>query len=274
MAVRKAFHIWLAPAYQLSAARQITFGETRLFDPRESSDGKIIAGDLDHRLWILNADGSKRQSFLESYFPLWFEPCGNRAIFLSWDNQVSLMRVDADGLNPTALFRGDVWNATCSPDGSLVYYYNFAAPEKIWRVATAGGTPDAISDIAGEGGLSRISVSPDGKFLTYIYGTVRPMAWNLAVVPAEGGPPVRHYPVPGGTSGPRWSPSGRGLQYLVTRDGVTNIWEQPLAGGRPTQLTIFSSGETFDFTWSADYKRLLFARGSVSTDVILIRNLR
>jgi hypothetical protein len=46
----------------------------------------------------------------------------------------------------------------------------------------------------------------------------------------------------------RWSPDGKGLQSLVTRDGITNIWEQPLAGGKPKQLSKFTSGLIFDFT--------------------------
>jgi Tol biopolymer transport system component len=79
--------------------------------------------------------------------------------------------------------------------------------------------------------------------------------------------------VPGGIDGARWSQDGNGLQYLLTRDGATNIWEQPLAGGEPKQVTKFTSGLIFDFNWSSDHTKLLLTRGSISRDVILLRNL-
>jgi len=55
---------------------------------------------------------------------------------------------------------------------------------------------------------------------------------------------------------------------------VTNIWEQPLAGGSPKQITNFTSGSIFDFDWSQDGKRLFMSRGEVSSDVVLLSNLR
>jgi len=72
----------------------------------------------------------------------------------------------------------------------------------------------------------------------------------------------------------RWSPDGKGLQSLVTRDGVTNIWEQPLAGGKPKQVTKFTSGLMIDFDWFPDGKQLLLTRGELNSDVVLLSNLR
>jgi Tol biopolymer transport system component len=80
--------------------------------------------------------------------------------------------------------------------------------------------------------------------------------------------------VPGGIVGVSWSPNGKGLQYLLTREGATNIWEQLLAGGESKQLTHFSSGEIFNFSWSSDNQRLLLTRGAVTSDVILLSNLQ
>jgi Tol biopolymer transport system component len=71
-----------------------------------------------------------------------------------------------------------------------------------------------------------------------------------------------------------WSPDGKSLQYLLTENGASNIWEQPLDGGKPHQLTKFPTGQIFDFHWSRDGKRLLLSRGEVSSDVVLLSNLR
>jgi Tol biopolymer transport system component len=72
----------------------------------------------------------------------------------------------------------------------------------------------------------------------------------------------------------RWSPDGKGLQYLLTRGGATNVWEQPLTGGDAHQVTRFASGRIFSFACSRDGKQLLLTRGNESSDVILISNFR
>jgi Tol biopolymer transport system component len=72
----------------------------------------------------------------------------------------------------------------------------------------------------------------------------------------------------------RWSPDGGGVQYLLTRKGATNVWEQKLSGREPRQVTNFTSGEIFDFVWTRDGKTLLLARGEITRDVVMISNFR
>jgi hypothetical protein len=61
---------------------------------------------------------------------------------------------------------------------------------------------------------------------------------------------------------------------MLTQNGVTNIWEQPLTGGSPKQITKFTSGQIFDFNWTADAKQLLLTRGETTSDVILLTNIQ
>ena len=125
---------------------------------------------------------------------------------------------------------------------------------------------------------SRLVVSPDGKFLAYAFEEYNPEPVNkLAVIPVDGTSPARILEVPGWTfenACLRWSPDGKGLQSLVSRDGVTNIWELPLAGGKPKQLTKFTSGLILDFNWFPDGRQLLLAQGEMKSDVVLISNFR
>ena len=90
----------------------------------------------------------------------------------------------------------------------------------------------------------------------------------------DGGPPLKQFNVPGGMLGVRWSPRGKGFEYVMTQNEAANIWEQPLAGGKPKQLTRFTTGQIFDFNWSLDHTRLLLTRGDVSSDAILLGKLR
>ena len=45
-------------------------------------------------------------------------------------------------------------------------------------------------------------------------------------------------------------------------------------GGEPRQLTAFTSQQITSFTPSRDGKRLALARGTTSSDVVLIRDLK
>ena len=54
--------------------------------------------------------------------------------------------------------------------------------------------------------------------------------------------------------------------------GVSNIWSQPLDGDPPKPLTDFKSDSIFSFSWSRDGKQLVYARGAVTSDVVLIRD--
>jgi len=59
-----------------------------------------------------------------------------------------------------------------------------------------------------------------------------------------------------------WSPDSRSLTILTSRGGTPNIWRQPIDGSAPTPLTNFKNGRVFNFTWAADGKSMLLARGA------------
>jgi Tol biopolymer transport system component len=69
---------------------------------------------------------------------------------------------------------------------------------------------------------------------------------------------------------PTWAPDDSGIDYVVTKDSVSNIWRQPLTGDPARQITHFSSGKIFSFAWSRDGKWLSFASGFNRSDVVLI----
>lgn len=271
-------NIWIVPVADPSKPQQITSNGPSLFDVAEAADGKILAVSEDGELWTMNSDASDRAVFGELHDAGWPMPCGHFVAFLSYEPEAAVLtRVDADGSHPTQLARGNLWSPACSPDGRFVFYVSFDQPEKIWRVPVGGGTPEQLGGILGTQISGRLSVSPDGKLLAYPYdqytATSAP-GWHLAVISANGSAPVKTFDVPGGIGDLRWSPDGEKLQYLLTRAGATNIWEQPLSGGEATQLTKFTSGLIFGFSWSSDHTHLLLTRGSVSRDVILLSNLR
>jgi serine/threonine protein kinase len=67
---------------------------------------------------------------------------------------------------------------------------------------------------------------------------------------------------------------GRAIIYFVTRNGVSNLWAQPVDGAAPKQLTNFPSDRIFWFDFSRDGKQLALSRGTMTSDVVLISNFK
>jgi Tol biopolymer transport system component len=276
IATTLASNVWMAPGADASRGRQITSNPVPLTQVAAMPLGKVLAGSADGEMWLMKTDGSERTAFAtarNAYSPA---RCGSSVVFNSFhDETIDLIHVDADGLNPTRLFHGDAGPPTCSSDGHSIFFANKVKPYTISRLPSGGGDPIEIAKSPGYEIKPRISISPDGKLLAYAYDEALPATGTkLAVIPAGGGAPLQTFKVPSDVSGLRWSPDGQKLQYLLTRSGATNLWEQPVAGGEPKQFTKFTSGRIFDFDWSADGKQLLLARGDTSSNIVLLSHLR
>jgi Tol biopolymer transport system component len=272
-------NIWRVLGADTLKAKQVTSLNLPLLRISETPNGILLANSGDGKLWAFSPDGKERALFTD------FNDVGAPTIcarFVVLNLYVSgtseMMRFDADGSNPVKLASGDVGDPVCSPDGRYIYYVGMGPPQKIWRISVSGGPPVEISTVLGENVIGRLSISRDGKFLAYPYEEFTPTPkTKFAIVPADGGPPLKKLDAPAGVYGegaPLLSPDGKSLEYFLTRNGYSNIWEQPLDGGEPRQLTRFTSGRIFDFNWSVDGKRLLLSRGEVSSDVVLLSNLK
>ncbi len=271
--------IWVFPPAEFAKGKQLTSGQPALFRVKETINGRLLSLGEDGRLWIMNPDGTERTIFGSISNVGWFTPCGEFVVLMSeGQGSTTLKRLNLDGTHPIDLARGNLWSPTCSADNGHVYYVNFEQPEKIWRVPMNGGTPVKVASILGDTIGSSLSLSPDGNSLAYIFSTyygVTSPGEHLAVVSASDGKTIKLFDVMGNTWSPVfWTLDGRALQLLRSEDDVTNIWEQPLAGGKPRQLTHFNSGHVFDFTWSADRTRLFVTRGKVTSDAVLLTGLR
>lgn len=56
---------------------------------------------------------------------------------------------------------------------------------------------------------------------------------------------------------PRWSPDGKWLLFVSTREDGAQVWRMPMGGGEATQLTNFALGVS-DPVWSPDGRRVYF----------------
>jgi DNA-binding winged helix-turn-helix (wHTH) protein/Tol biopolymer transport system component len=303
-------NIWEGVAANPSEAKPVTSGETPLVAAVQGTPGKILAVSADGQLWIMNTDGADRHPFsnLRDVAPPVM--CGQFAVVTSYASRggdesrtdagsinatklasgrfvvqrsyqsglARIVRVDADGLKATTLASGLVYSPTCSPDGKFLFYVLMGSPQRILREPIEGGETTVLGEIPGVTIRGTMRASPDGQFLAFPYDEYVPKpATKLAVISIERGRIHKTFEVQPGVyreSCLRWSADGRGLQYLLTEHDVTNVWEQPLAGGSPKKITNFTSGRIFDFNWSAEGRRLLMSRGEISSNVVLLSNLR
>jgi Tol biopolymer transport system component len=141
----------------------------------------------------------------------------------------------------------------------------------VWKIGIDGGQPVQLTDKQSQGPV----FSPDGKQILCWYLEGPRAQAKLAFLPSEGGEPIKTLPQPDGTIGVyRWTADGREIVYGVTRGGVTNFWAQPIDGSPSKQLTNFASESIFIFNLSKDGKQIAMARGTQTSDVVLISNFK
>ena len=113
-------------------------------------------------------------------------------------------------------------------------------------------------------------VSPDGKWIACQIRPKSSTIWSTAIVPFEGGGEMR---ILKSAQEPfRWSPSGTALTSSVTDpNGVSNLWQMPLDGSSPHQVTSFEDRVISSFAWSPSGKRLACIRQMPNSDVVLLK---
>ncbi|HSE38266.1 MAG TPA: hypothetical protein VLG74_13265, partial [Blastocatellia bacterium] len=111
-----------------------------------------------------------------------------------------------------------------------------------WKVPIDGGDPVRLTEKTAR----FADISPDGKRIVY-FDEQPNLPSKLAVIPFEGGLPTKRFDVRSDLYSVvdiHWSPDGQALMWIQIRDGVSNIWSQPVDGGPPRQLTDFKSDQS------------------------------
>jgi serine/threonine protein kinase/Tol biopolymer transport system component len=281
--------LWVAPAGGTGQAKQITAKELAVASFSWAPDGGIVFGSADGNLFGLSSGATGRTLLTPNERGNW-EPsvCGDgRYIVYAAlrEQKRGIWRMDADGSNPIRIAdETAAFSPQCTSDGKWVVYLPFSTLTPVRVSITGTSPPEALArDTEGSSDYS-LAISPEGKRIAYLAfasnstgGSMAPSAsqpLQLKIIPLDGGAPLRLFDWPATAGSPRWAPGGDAVEYVLTKNGVSNIWEQKLTGGPPKQITKFESGLIFDFHWSRDGKQLALTRGSQSSDVILISNFR
>jgi eukaryotic-like serine/threonine-protein kinase len=278
-------NIWVVPGSETARAVQVTSGVGQQYGLSWTPDGHIVYASMSSGnpdIWIMNADGTgQKQLTFDTHVDRdpSVSPDGRHIIFSS-DRRGSfnIWRMDIDGSNLAQMTHGDDERfPQCSPDGRWVVYQGLVSGvPMLWRVPVEGGNHFQLTQKYSNWPV----VSPDGRLIACSYRDGETSPWKVAVIPFEGGEPVKLFDIPM-LSIPmlfwqrvRWSSDGQALTYIENRGGVSNIWSQPLDGGKPTQLTDFKTDRILNFDWSPDGKQLACVRGLMTSDVVLLSDLK
>jgi serine/threonine protein kinase/Tol biopolymer transport system component len=276
-----SFDIWFAPLAQADHARPITSGD-RGFTPVWSTDARVlyVANEVTRKsLWLMGSDGSNPQPLTSRNSGGDFWPRvtldGRYVVFNSDRSQgFHLWRINIDGSKPKQLTNSPEDISTdfdVTPDGRWVVYCRGLNSRELWKIAVDGGDPLRLNNQRGF--VSHPVISPDGKSIAYDFQDPKGTpSEGIAIMPIEGGPPTRTFDISAGTL--RWTPDGRSLLNVENVDGVSNIWNQPIAGGAPKKLTRFDRDEIWGFDISKDGKQLVMDRITESSHVMLIREVK
>src|SRR5580658_7212019 len=272
--------LWSAPGGDSAHATQITSGGPAIFGVSALGADRILFSNRNRELFTANYDGSSRSQIAGSDRNIlfaWGCSDGKHIVYsVPRGNASDIWRMDADGSNPLQLTHDkSALLPVCSRDGSTVTF-DYEDQLSTWRMGIDGSNPTSL-------GLHNqtapvVFLSKDNKLILYRVGhpDAPQLRDQLVAVPLGGGPPVFSFDVPLGAAQnfPHWSADDHGVDFVLIRGGAANIWRQPVPSGAMKQITNFPNGTIRAFNWSPDGKTLFLARGSVSSDIILLKSAK
>ncbi|MBS1797103.1 MAG: PD40 domain-containing protein [Acidobacteria bacterium] len=241
-------------------------------------DGKIVfrsSADGAANLWRIDADGANRRQLTANLQVDERGMCvsgdGKYIVFTSWrSGKSNLWRVDADGGNPRQLTDGEAdANPSCAADGrSVVFQRGILSQPHLWKVSIDGGEPVRLTDFNAKWS----ALSTNGAAASYFF--MKDDRWQIGILDAETGVVRRTLDVPAALSGRRtqWSPADDGLFFVAAGGDTGNVWKLPLDGSAARPVTNFKSKSLDDFLFTRDGAKLVVARSTHLSDVVLIEN--
>ena len=274
---RKA-NIRIAPAADVDQSSQLTFTNyDGTYGLSWTPDDKLIytvQANGEQNLWLTDLNRNPPMQLTShagfNQRPN-VSPDGRYVVFMSnRTGRQHLWRIDIDGKHPLELTHGESdSDPSISPDSKwIVYDTRNREKHELLRIGIDGGEPVRVTDT-----MSSYAIfSPDGKWLALFY-RAEPWAPNkIALMPFPGGPVrvIKDLPAHYGVF--VWTVDGQGLAYSA-KQGGGNIWIQPIDGSPAMQLTHEKTNPIVAFQWSRDGRRLAYASGSQTSDVVLISDL-
>lgn len=273
-------NIWVSPNTDAKDAKQVTFLKGDTWGLSWTPDNRIVyASDASgtNEIWIMKSDGSGAKQLTNDGVSKAVPVVSADNRYIVYKANLNIWRIDLDGSNPVKLTSGvDEDNPDISMDSKWVLYNGWTSTMlNLWRVPIQGGEASQLTSYF----ATEPKTSPDGQFIAcFMCGETMEDCSTLAVIPFDGGPPVKTFDVMTSTlvsRGPVWSPDGRGIVYLDQPGAIANLWLQPLDGGPAKKITDFKQNPTIARReYSRDGKQIAIVRGESFSNAVMITDFR
>jgi tricorn protease len=242
----------LLPFVLASAAAAADESTQGLRYPSLTPDGKSVVFCYRGDIWIAPRDGkgpAQRLTIHEEQDTLCrVSPDGQQIAFTSSRNgnyDVYVMPVTGGEPRQVTFHTGVDIVCDWSPDGKRILVASNRdlgdSELDLYELNLAGGTPRRLTfDGAREG-----SWSPDGTRIVYVRG-FNTVYWDnytgsanfdIYLLDAKGGTPLRLTETDGSERWPFFSRDGRRIWFVAEEKGVANVYAMPVEGGERAQLT-------------------------------------
>ncbi len=126
----------------------------------------------------------------------------------------------------------------------------------------AGKAPFSIEALYKLKNVTDPQISPDGRNILFTVTSYNLQEGSsnseIYLMDHDGKNQRRLTNNPAADSRPRWAPDGKSFLFISTRNDVSQVWQMPLNGGEPVQLTEFYTGAS-DAEWAGKSGNIIFS---------------